>query len=115
MMTLLNKSKNAILAQDLLKTGGLLSRMKGLIASKKLTEAQALWIPANNSIHTFFMKYNIDVVFTDRHMFVKAIHKNIPPWRLVKPKWDAFHTFEFLGGNLDSSKIQVGDQLHVGH
>ncbi len=114
-MKLMNKTRNLVLVQDLMKTAGLLSRMKGLIGSEQIQPHQALWIPANNSIHTFFMRYDIDVIFADKDLRVKAIHKKLNPGRFIMPVWSAFHTFEFLGGQLNSENIQVGDVLHVGN
>lgn len=114
-MILKNETRNMVLAQNLMKTKGLLSRMKGLIGSDRILSDQALWIPACNSIHTFFMSYDIDVIFTDKNMKVTTIHKKLSPGRFIRPDWTAFHTFEFLGGQLSPEKIQVGDVLHVGN
>ncbi|MDR2708787.1 MAG: DUF192 domain-containing protein [Elusimicrobiota bacterium] len=35
------------------------------------------------SIHTFFMRFNLDIVFLDKNFKVLAVKKNVKPWRLV--------------------------------
>ncbi len=71
-------------------------------------------MPAN-SIHTHFMRFAIDVVFTDRDLVVKAIVRDLKPWRMTKPVLGAVDCFELNAGTCSESKIEIGDQLHVGH
>ena len=36
-----------------------------------------------NSIHTFFMRFNIDVIFMDKNKNVIKEVKNLKPWRIA--------------------------------
>lgn len=115
MMTILNSTRNVSLARNASKAVSPLTRLKGLIGRRQMSPDEALWIPACNSIHTFFMSFDIDVVFTDRNFKVLSIHRRVQPWRLLMPKWSAYHTFEFAGGCLNENNLKLGDSIHVGH
>ena len=113
--TLLNASKNKVLAERLKVASNFPDRMKGLLGKKSLAKEEALWIKQCNSIHTFFMQFNIDVVFVDKSLVVKKVLYNLPPWRLILPVWRADSVVEFVGGKLNSKDVEIGDQLNVGH
>lgn len=89
-------------------------RAKGLLGRASLPPGEALWIRPCNSIHTFFMKFPIDVVFTDKNLIVCKVIRDVKPGRLLAPVWKASSTFEFAAGFLDQHPIREGDQLHVG-
>lgn len=86
----------------------------GLLGRDSLAPDEALWILYTNSIHTFFMKFAIDCVFLDRTLKVKAIHKDVKPWRLIFPVWGATSVIEMAAGAATHHAINVGDQLYVG-
>lgn len=90
------------------------SRMKGLLGRTHLAKEHALWLAPGNSIHTFFMKFPIDVVFVDRHLRVKKVYQQVQPGRLIWPVLGASSVFELAAGVANPDKISVGDQLHVG-
>lgn len=56
---------------------------------------QILCFPKCNSIHTFFMRRNIDVVMLDKNKTVKYVSPNVKPWRIILPKKDIYYTLEF--------------------
>jgi uncharacterized protein len=74
---------------------------------------EALWILRCNSIHTFFMKFPIDVVFLNRKMEVTKVLMNVKPGRLVMPDWRASSVIEFSGGFLESHPLTIGEKLNV--
>lgn len=90
------------------------ARAKGLLGRKHLPSDEVLWIKPCNNIHTFFMKFPIDVVFTDKNLKVVKVRHNVVPGRLILPVWKARNTFECAVGFLDRHQIREGDQLHVG-
>ena len=108
-----NLTNNQILAEQVLIADRFMSRLKGLLGREDLPSSTAMWIHRCNSIHTFFMKFPIDVVYVDRDLKVVAVKKSIPPFRLSGPYLKARSVFEFSGG-VTENKIQIGDQLHVG-
>jgi uncharacterized membrane protein (UPF0127 family) len=70
-------SNNVIVADSILK------RMKGLLGKSELPVGEGLWIKPCMSVHTFFMKFPIDVIFLNKRNQVIALIKNILPNRLT--------------------------------
>ncbi len=64
----------------------------GLIGKKNIKKGIVL--PHCNSIHTFFMKENIDIVMTDRHYKVLYYYKNLKKNKMILPKKKVYYTFE---------------------
>ena len=87
------------------------SRMIGLLNRKKLEKGESLLIEPCNSIHTFFMRFNIDAVFLDKNFKVIKIFRNLPPWRLTLPYMKVRCVLEAAGNSL--SMIKEGDQLEL--
>ncbi|MCB0350056.1 MAG: DUF192 domain-containing protein [Bdellovibrionales bacterium] len=114
-MKLYNASKNITIADDLHKAVSFLARLKGLLGKSNLRTNEALWIDNCPSIHTFFMKFTIDVVFVDEKLIVRAQYSNVKPWKFVAPVWGAKSVFELAEGTIQKLNIEVGDQLNVGH
>lgn len=109
---LINESKSSILAEEVLEAKTFLERTQGLLGRSTLPEQQTLLIKNCNSIHTWFMKFTIDAVFVNRSLKVKAIRKNISPWKFIFPILTARHVFEFSAGHLPPN-LEIGDQLNV--
>jgi uncharacterized protein len=58
-------------------------RMRGLLGRRSLAPGSGLLIPKTSSIHTFFMAFPIDAVFLDRDLRVRAIVRELGPFRIV--------------------------------
>ncbi len=56
------------------------------------------------SIHTFFMKENIDVIMTDKNYKVLFIYNNLTKNKVILPKKNVYYTFEIPSG-LNNYKI----------
>ena len=88
-------------------------RSWGLLGHQSLPEHHCLWIHKCRSIHTFFMKFNIDVLYVDENLKITKIRRDIPPWSLSWGGVTSKSCFEFQGQSL-SQNLQLGDFLHVG-
>jgi len=65
-----------------LQTQTVKERLGGLLVLEPLQANQALWITPCNSIHTFAMKYALDLVYFDKNNKVCGLVENIKPWRM---------------------------------
>ena len=83
-------------------------RFKGLMFTKNFD--YCLRFSKCNSIHTFFMLENIDVVMTDINNNVLYIYNNVKPWRVILPKKNVYHIYELPGGSIGNTvkSISVG-------
>jgi len=68
-------------------------RFKGLMFTPK-QKSFSLLIKNCNSIHTCFMKFNIDVFCLDKNFNVVKIYKNIKPFRFVLPVKNTYNILE---------------------
>ncbi|OVE75378.1 hypothetical protein BVX97_04715 [bacterium E08(2017)] len=86
-------------------------RMVGLLAHKELPAEHALWIDPCSSIHTFMMKFSIDVIFLDRDMTVVKICRDVAPGNMVFGGMSARSTVEIASGWLAEDMLKVGQKL----
>lgn len=114
-LQILNNKEAITIANKVEVASSFTSRLIGLLGRTSLEHTQCLWIKKCTSIHTFFMKFSIDVIFVDKKLKVSAIYYNVTPWKLAWPLFKkADSVFEFASGTLNNISINVGDQLHVG-
>jgi len=60
----------------------LFSRMKGLLGRDGLPQGHCLWIVPCRGVHTFFMRFAIDVLVLDRECRVVAVINEMKPNRM---------------------------------
>lgn len=111
-VTLFNITKNQIVSTHIEVAETFFERAKGLLGREGLKDSQGLWIHQCKSIHTFFMKFNIDVLYVDKNLKVTRVHRNIVPWRLSWGSFNADSCFEFQATSL-TPNIDIGDSLRV--
>src|ERR1700723_444530 len=58
------------------------ARRTGLLKHHKLDPGAGLWITPCESVHTFFMKFAIDLIYLDREHRIKKTRSAVGPWRL---------------------------------
>lgn len=81
------------------------TRLKGLMFRKKLYPDQALLLYPCNNIHTFFMRFAIDVLFISKDMNIISFYKNVKPWRMLPPVKRAYYTLELPAGTIESMQF----------
>lgn len=112
--SLINRTRSIQLARSVEFAFSIKARVIGLLGRDSLEPERALWIRPCNSVHSWFMRFAIDVVFVDRQLRVKKVVSTMRPWQIVFPVWGAHSCFELAAGQISSANIQVGDQLDVG-
>jgi uncharacterized membrane protein (UPF0127 family) len=85
-------------------------RMRGLLGRDGLASGEALLLEHCGSVHTFGMRFAIDVVFIDRHWRVVAIHRGVPGRRMLL-NLRAAHALEMPAGDARERGLSVGDPL----
>ena len=88
-------------------------RMKGLLGLNDFPQGEALIITHCQSIHMFFMRFPIDVIFCDAQDKVVGLCSNIKPFQLSPIFFKASYAIELPSGTIASSKTQVGDQIRI--
>lgn len=84
-------------------------RLRGLLGKDQLQPGEGLLLTKVSSVHCFFMKFTIDVVYLSPEMVVTGI-ETIRPWRVGKWIRGTAHTLELAEGQAQG-RIQKGDML----
>jgi uncharacterized protein len=85
-------------------------RMRGLLGKRGLESGEGLLIRPAPSIHTFFMRFPIDVVFLSRQGEVLKVAERVPPWRARSCR-HSYAVLELAAGEAGRRGIAVGDRL----
>ena len=80
--------------KDIIYCNTFFKRLKGMSFNKKVSN-YIYCFPKCRSIHTFFMKKNIDVIITDKSDMVIKIFKNLKPGKIILPVKKGYFTYEF--------------------
>jgi uncharacterized protein len=86
------------------------TRRKGLLGRNALPAGEGLWIVPCESVHTFFMKFPIDLIYLDRNKKVKKVRNSVPPWR-VSACLSAHSIIELASGTIIMTQTRPGDAL----
>ncbi len=110
-MRVYNDTKKCILAKRATLAVRTIERMKGLLGRDDLEDDGGLVIEPCNSIHTFFMRFPIDVLFLDREGRIVRTYENLPPWRMTRIHTSAQCVVELPAGRLSDTGTTAGDRI----
>ncbi len=110
-IVLYNQRTQKVLAGELKVAHHFLKRLKGLMFTKKFPECGGLIIEPCSGVHTFFMRYSLDVILLDKesHVLYKAI--GMPPNKMTPYFRQSHFAVELPGGTLLQQDISPGDEL----
>ena len=101
---LVDRATGVVIADSLEVADGFWSRLVGLQFRKALPRGRAMLLTPCSSIHTFFLRFPIDVIFLDRQGQVLMVHRGVRPWRAL---WPVRHAHAVL--ELDASGAGLGE------
>lgn len=110
-----NQSRGTCLASRAEKADSLLRRMKGLIGREQqdFTDGCGLWIVPCDGVHTFGMRFPIDVAYLDSKYRVMKVYHHMRRFRLGAIKLTAHSVLELPAGTLARTATEVGDTLNI--
>ena len=112
-MTIFNVSRSTQIADKAVLAQTMFSRMRGLLAKDTFCAGEALILQPADSLHTFFMRFPIDVIFLDGKDKVLKISENLPPFRFCLAPRGAARVIELPPNTIQNSSTQVGDFLRI--
>jgi uncharacterized membrane protein (UPF0127 family) len=107
-----NQTRRTVLADAAEVADSSAARRVGLLKRTRLDPGKGLWIVPCESVHTFFMKFSIDLVYLDRHHTVRQVRHRMPPWR-VSVCLAAHSILELPAGTVEATGTRRGDQLQI--
>ena len=106
----LQRQDGRVVCEHLLVAARPLRRMVGLLGRRRLPDGEGILLRPAGSIHTFFMRFPIDVVFLDKEHRVVGIEPALPPWRTAGRR-GAKAVVELAAGECERRGLRVGDRL----
>jgi len=108
-LNIYNSTQNNIISEDANTADNFISRSIGLLSKKFLKDGESLIIKPCCSIHTFFMRFSIDVLFVNQKNEVIALYENIKPWRILPIHLTSKHVIELGAGTISEKHISKSD------
>ena len=107
-----NVTRGTVLATRLEAAHTGAKRRKGLLGRDGLAAGEGLWIVPCESVHTFFMRFPIDLVYLDREKKIKKTRNAVGPWRL-SACLSAHSILELPAGPILRTQSEPGDMLEI--
>ena len=111
-MILVNATKKTVVADNCHFANTVLKRMVGLLNRGQFGKGEGLLLDRCYGIHTFGMRFPIDVLFLDKDLHVIRAVKTLPPHRTCVVK-KSVYVLEVPVGALDTSRTEEGDQIQI--
>lgn len=106
-----NNYENSVQVCDELRfAAGFTDRLFGLIF-KNIKKNQGFAIKGCNSIHTFWMRYRIDVVFLNKNNEIIRLYESLKRFRITPVIKDAYCVIEFPEFTIKDFLLKTGDKL----
>jgi uncharacterized membrane protein (UPF0127 family) len=109
-MVLVNVTKKSVVSNRCHFANSVFKRMVGLLNRKALAPGEGLLIDRCYGIHTFGMRFPIDVLFLDKDLKVMRAVAALPPFRTCVVR-RAVYVLEMPVGAIQSTRTEAGDQI----
>jgi uncharacterized membrane protein (UPF0127 family) len=106
----INTTRDTVLAETADKANTSKKRRTGLLKHDSLPKGEGLWIAPCEAVHTFGMKFPIDVLYLSKKKKVLKIRREMPKRRL-SACLRAYSVLELPAGMAAETQTQPGDQL----
>jgi uncharacterized membrane protein (UPF0127 family) len=106
-----NASLGTVIADKVGVADSRASRAVGLLARSGLAPGEALWIVPSRGVHTWGMRFTIDVLALDEAGTVIDAVSNLRPWRMRLPRRGTAGVLELPAGTLAASQTSLGHRI----
>lgn len=111
-VSVLNRTRGRLLGDAIERADTSKARRVGLLKRSGLGKGEGLWILPCEGIHTFFMRFDIDVLFLDKHKRVVKTVERMRPWRMSL-RLRGRSVLELPAGVIAETGTERGDLLEV--
>jgi len=110
MRTSLRRTDGTVICECCVVASSPLRRMRGLLGRRELPPDEGILLRPASSIHCWFMRIPIDVVFLDGELTVLRVAENVKPWRM-RSHGGAKAVLELAAGECARRGLAQGDRL----
>lgn len=109
-MDILHITRKTLIAKDVQVADSLIKKTKGLLGENN---AKPLLFYTRFGIHTFGMKFPLDIIILDKNSKVVTLKENLKPWRIFlwNPKYST--VLELPAGTINKTKTVIGDLIKI--
>jgi hypothetical protein len=108
-----NLSTGTVIADNIAVAATRATRRTGLLKHASLGDGEGLWIVPCRGVHTFQMKFAIDVIALDDEGVVIDRVTNMQPWRIRLPRRGTAGVLELAAGALERTGTSLGDRIEL--
>jgi uncharacterized protein len=114
-MTLIatNLDTGVVVADNVAVAATRATRAVGLLSRTGLEPGEALWIVPSRGVHTWGMRFTIDIVALDERGVVVDRVSRLKPWRIRLPRRGTAGVLELPPGTLDASGTILGHRIEL--
>ena len=110
-MRAVNRTRGTLVGHSIRIAETGLTRIVGLLGERELLPGDGLLILSSQGVHTWGMRFPIDIVILDDDWNVLAVRRNMRPFRIGRLYWKAAAVLELSAGAVDTSCTAVGDTI----
>jgi uncharacterized membrane protein (UPF0127 family) len=103
-------SSEIVVASEVIWARSALDRARGLMGKSVMPPGTAMVFEPARQIHTFGMRFPLDVVFCDATWKVLHVVRSMAPARMTRVVWRARYVLELRADSLPDA-VQVGESL----
>lgn len=111
MIKVRNITRDHVLGDSVRGATTFFSRLKGLLGTEGLSTGEGIWISPCNSIHSFGMRFEFDVLFLDGGYRVEGLYRCFQRNRISRVFWKARGVLELPAGTIERTGTEVGDEV----
>ncbi len=108
-----NLDTGAVVADRIAVADTHATRAVGLLSRAGLEPGEGLWIVPSRGVHTFWMRFAIDVIALDDRGVVIDRVTEMKPWRIRLPRRGTAGVLELRAGTLDESGTRMGHRIEL--
>jgi uncharacterized membrane protein (UPF0127 family) len=106
-----NIDTDEVISKTVIVANRFLTRLKGLMFTRELPPESSMFIYPCSGIHTFFMNYNIDVLYLDINNKILAVDEDMRPGRVGRIIKGAVAVVELSSGRIGQTKTKIGQTV----
>jgi uncharacterized membrane protein (UPF0127 family) len=112
-VSIVDAGRGSVICERCLVADTAWARLCGLLGRQELAPGEGMLLRPSGSIHTWFMRFPIDVVFLDGDLSVLGTVAGLQPWRGAARR-RARAVLELAGGECERRGVAVGARLALG-
>jgi hypothetical protein len=106
-----NLDTGSVIAEEVAVADTRATRAVGLLKRSGLDPGEGLWIVPSRGVHTFWMRFAIDIVALDDRGVVIDQVSELRPWRIRLPRRGTAGVLELPTGTLAASGTALGHRI----